>query len=114
MGTLATLIAAWSMTVHAQQTPRQLFERARLLEENARTLNQAVALYEQVVAQTKNDRALAAAAQLRIGLVKERQGKPEAGTVFANITRDYKDQPSIVTTARARGWLPRRVRRIWS
>lgn len=96
------LIASLAVTIGAQEGPRELFERARLLEENGRTLNRAVHLYEQVVAQSKTDRALAAAAQLRIALVKDRQGKAEARAMFATVAREYPDQQQVAATARAR------------
>jgi Tol biopolymer transport system component len=99
----AALVAASVVVTQAQQqSPRELFERARLLEENSRMLDRAVEMYRQVASQANTDRPLAAAAQLRIGIVQERQGKPEARTVFANIVRDYKDLTAIASTARAR------------
>ena len=79
-----------------------MFERARLLEENGRSLNRAVETYQQVIALAKSDRALAGAAQLRIALVKERQGKPEAHAMFASVVREYADQRALVATAQAR------------
>ncbi len=99
---MPALIAFLAATIGAQESPRELFERARLLEENGRNLNRAVQVYEQVVAQSKTDRALRAAAHLRIALAKERQGKAEARAVFATVAREYPDQPQVVSTARER------------
>jgi Tol biopolymer transport system component len=96
------LFAALTAAVHAGESAREIFERARLLEENARTLDRAVVLYEKVVTEAKGDRALAGAAELQIAIVKERQGKPEARAAFAKVAKDYADQPEIAARARAR------------
>ena len=46
----------------SEQSLRQLFERARLLEETNQNLAQAIKLYEEVVSRAKEQRALAAKA----------------------------------------------------
>ena len=86
----------------AGQSPRELYERGRVLEENTRTLPRALETYEQVAAAARGDRPLAAAARLRIAFIKERQGRPEARALFAAIVRDYADQPEAVAMAKAR------------
>jgi len=66
--TMLAVVAAMSLSVAAQQGSQGLqaqFERARLLEENSKTLNEAIALYKQVAAQAGANRALAAQALLR-------------------------------------------------
>jgi Tol biopolymer transport system component len=97
----AAMVAAGCLvgTQAQQQSPRELFERARLLEENARTLDRAVKLYDEVIAAAKNDRELAAQALLRKGLVLERQGKAEARSALAVLVRDYPDQPDARTAS---------------
>src|SRR5829696_8920228 len=66
---LLTALLATTLAVPAgQATPRELFERARMLEESNQGLNEAIALYTQVAAQPK-ERQLAATAQLRVGLL---------------------------------------------
>ena len=72
----AAIIAVLSVGVRAQQSPRELFERAKLLEQSGRQSARVVAMYEEVA--TKADRALAAAARLQIALLKEREGHSEA------------------------------------
>src|SRR5512132_1472257 len=98
----AMVVVAAAAVVAGGQNPRELFERAKLLEENPRNLARAVQLYQQVTEQAKSDRALAAAAQLRIAMAKERQGKPDTRAAYAAILRDYKDQTATVNIARAR------------
>ena len=99
---VAMALAAATMTVEAQQSPRALFERARVLEENPRTLDRAVGLYEQVVTLAGSDRALAGNARLRIGVARERQGRPEARAVYSSVVREYRDVPAVVNDATAR------------
>ena len=63
----------------AQQSPRELFERARIVEEANQDLMQAIRLYEQAAGQAKGDRALAAQALLRAAESYQKLGKAQAG-----------------------------------
>jgi Tol biopolymer transport system component len=90
------------LTLSAQSSPRELFERARMLEESNNKLVDAIALYKQVAAQS-TDRPLAAAAQLRIGLLHERLGqKDEAQRAFRIIVERYADQTEIARQAQGK------------
>lgn len=89
--------------VPPEQSLRQLFERARLLEETNQNLARAIQLYEQVVSKAKEQRALAAKAQLQIALIYERLGrKEEAQRAFRAVVKDFSDQIEIVRQARAK------------
>src|SRR5688572_28099785 len=99
---VAVLLAVTTIPGAAQQSPRALFERARVLEENPRALDRAVGLYEQVVKLAGSDRALAGNAQLRIGVVRERQGRREARAVYSSVLRDYRDVPSVISVVTQR------------
>jgi Tol biopolymer transport system component len=88
-----------------RQSPRDLFERARLIEESNQNLTQAIALYTQAASEaaTSNQRDLAATAQLRVGLLHERLGqKAEAERAFKMVVTQYSDQPGTASLARAR------------
>jgi Tol biopolymer transport system component len=61
----------------------------------------ALDLYRRALA-AKPDRALAARAQLRIGLCQEKLGRPEARQSFEAVLRDYADQGAVTAEARAR------------
>src|SRR5262245_7295526 len=75
-----------------QQNPRQLFERARMLDESNQNLPEAIKLYSQVVKQSQEQRTLAARAQLRVGLLYERLGrKAEAQRAFQVVVSQYAD-----------------------
>lgn len=94
----ALLIAAPT----AQSSPREVFERARMLEESNHKLTEAIALYTQVTADSK-DRQLAATALLRIGLIHERLGhKAEAERAFRTVLTIYADQADTARQARER------------
>jgi Tol biopolymer transport system component len=87
----------------AEQSLRQMFERARMLEEKNQNLSEAIQLYGQVVNQAKDQRALAARAQLQIGLLHERLGhKAEAQRAFQAVLSDFADQIEVVRQAQAR------------
>jgi Tol biopolymer transport system component len=97
----AAIVAVLCVTLHAQ-SPREIFERARMLEESNNNLSEAVRLYAQVAAQAP-DRHLAATAHLRIGLLHERRGqKDDARRTFQIVVDRYPDQVDIVRQARAR------------
>lgn len=100
---LAALCCVAAMAAPAAQPgPRELFERARMLEESNSKLPEAIVLYTQVAAQSA-DRPLAAAAQLRIGLVHERLGqKADAQRAFRAVMERHPDQRELVRQARAK------------
>ena len=98
---IATLLLAASM--FAQQNPRELFERARMLDESNQNLAEAIKLYGQVVSQANEQRALAARAQFRIGILYERLGrKADAQRAFQTVVNQYADQTELVHRARAK------------
>lgn len=103
--TIAVLaaVALLSSAAGAQLDVRQVFERARLLEENNQKLAEAIRLYAQVVSKAKEQRAMAAQAQLRIGLLYERLGrKAEALRAFRAVAANFADQAAAVAQANAR------------
>jgi Tol biopolymer transport system component len=96
----AILFPVLLLTLSAQSA-RELFERARMIEESNNKLPDAIALYAQVT--QSSDRQLAATAQLRIGLLHERLGqKDDAQRAFRVVVDRYADQASTTAMARAR------------
>ncbi len=92
-----------AMVALAEQSLRQMFERARLLEEKNQNLEEAIQLYGQVASQAKEQRALGAKAQLQVGLLYERLGrKAEALRAWHVVLADYPDQDEVFRQARAR------------
>src|SRR5947208_6309622 len=97
----ATLLFAGS--TFGQQNPREVFERARMLDESNQNLTEAIKLYGQVVSQANEQRALAARAQFRIGILYERLGrKAEAQRAFQVLVNQYADQSDLAQRARAK------------
>jgi Tol biopolymer transport system component len=105
---VAVTIASLSLvvtTAFAQQNTREIFERARMLDESNQNLSEAIKLYSQVVSQSNEQRALAARAQYRIGVLYERLGrKAEAQKAFQTVVSHYGEQTELVR--QARGKLP--------
>lgn len=115
------VLVLMAFSAFAQVGPRQLFERARLLDEKNQNLAEAIRLYSEVVSQAKEQRALAAQAQLRVALLYERLGrKAEAQRAFRAVLTDFADQADVVRQARERitdaGVLASSmaVRRVWA
>ena len=85
----------------ADPDARELFERARMLEEKNQNLAEAIRLFGQVVSHAATERALAARAQYEQGVLYERLGKrAEAQRAFRAVLRDFADQRAAVTLAR--------------
>jgi hypothetical protein len=84
----------------AQQTPRTLFERARIAESSGE-LPEAIKLYQQVVAQSNGDVGLAATAQYQLGLAYEKLGSPEARKAYEQVITRYAKEP-VAEAARQR------------
>lgn len=101
---IAVAIAILSLLVtpvFPQQGARDLFERARMLDESNQNLSEAIKLYGQVVSQSNEQRALAARAQFRIGVLYERLGrKAEAQRAFQVVVNNYADQTDVAQRAR--------------
>lgn len=100
---VAVVVAAAILPVAGAQqpSPQVQFERALALEEVQGRLAEAVAVYEKVVAGSA-DTALAARAQLRIGLCYERLGLEKAREAFEKVVKNYPGETSAVAQARAR------------
>ena len=87
----------------AQQSPRELFERARMLDESIQDLPEAIKLYAQVAAQSKDNRALAAKSQYSIGNLYERLGRrAEAERAYAKLVSQYPDQMDLAQRAKTK------------
>ena len=102
-GLAVVITALLGLVLIAQESPRELFERARLLEDSSQDLSDAVRLYGQVVEQAGGERALGATAQLRLGLLYARLGRTvEAQRAYERVLRDYAEQAEPVGIARVR------------
>jgi Tol biopolymer transport system component len=98
----AGILRAHAGAVQVPGTPESLMGAALHQEEAEGNLEAAIALYRQLIAEHAADRALAARAQLHIGLCHERLGNAEARKAYERVLSDYLDQRDVVEQARAR------------
>lgn len=100
---VATASLLLVMSALAQTSVRDLFEQARLLDDSNQNLREAIRLYTQVVAQAGDQRALAARAQYRVGVLYERLGRKEEGRrAFQAVVDQYPDQTDLARKARSK------------
>src|SRR5579864_3008194 len=98
-----TAIAFMALSARAEESVRQLYERARLLQDANRNLDEAIRIYSRVVERAKDDRALAARAQLEQGILYLRLGRDEqARQAFRKVIVEFSDQEPLVRESRAR------------
>jgi Tol biopolymer transport system component len=95
--TVVLLAIAWIPAV--TQDRQVLFEKALALEEAQGRLQEAIALYQKIVDEA-GDKALAARAQLRIGICHQKLGRKEAQAAFQKVIDNYPDQVATVRLAR--------------
>ncbi len=90
-----------SCTGYVQADADELLQKAIYTEETVGNIDDAIKLYEQVIAEAKNTRRSAAQAQYRLGLCYQKQQKDSlAATAFKAVVEKYADQSEIVTLAR--------------
>lgn len=95
----ATLLAA--APAARADSPSDLMEQGVYSEETKGDLDNAVQLYQKVIAQAKADQALAAQAQYHLGLCYYKQHNyTEANTVFQSLVKEYPTETNVVTLAR--------------
>jgi tetratricopeptide (TPR) repeat protein len=93
------ILALTPALLKGQQSPRQLFERARIVEEANQDLMQAIRLYQQAAAESK-DQSLSAQAVFRMADCYERLGnKVEARKTYDRVMREFAGQKDVATAA---------------
>jgi Tol biopolymer transport system component len=98
---LVCVVALAGAVTRAQSGP-DLFQKALVRERTEGNLEEAIALYRQVVTQAGSDRALAARALVQIGQCYEKLGNAEAQKAYQQVVRDFTDQAEQAALARAR------------
>jgi Tol biopolymer transport system component len=83
------------------QSAQDLFQKALTLEREVGNLQEAISLYEKVVA-ASGEAELAARAQLRIGICYEKLGMQEAQNAFQKVIDNYPRQLEEVRAAKER------------
>jgi len=83
----------------APQNGYDLFQKALAKERAEGNLEEAIALYQKVIEESK-DESLAAKAQLRIGICYEKLGRKEAQKAFQKVIDNYPGQTETVKVAK--------------
>jgi len=83
-----------------QQTAEQLYEAALLKKNADGDLEGAIEIFRQIVARFPEERAVAAKAQLQIGICYEKLGMKEAQRAYQNVIDNYSDQVKEAKLAR--------------
>lgn len=79
----------------------ELLEKGIYTEETVGDLDRAIVLYQQVIAEAKTVRLLAAQAQFRVGQCLSKQGKKaEARAAFERLIADFPEAKELVAKAR--------------
>ena len=84
------------------QSGYDLFQQALVKERSNGQIQQAIALYQRIVAEHATDRALSAKALVQMGRAYETLGSAEAREPYERVLRDFPDQEGEVGLARAR------------
>ncbi len=87
---------------YAQQTAEQLYQSGLYKEEIEGKLDAAIKIYETIINQYPENRAVAAKTHLHIGLCHEKLGNTAARKEYERIVSEYTDQSDIVTQAKER------------
>jgi Tol biopolymer transport system component len=100
--TVVVLLAVGASIVHAQ-SGYDLFQKALVKERAVGDVEEALRLYQRIVKEFSGNHALAAKAELRMGLLYDRLGrKADAQRAYQNVVGQYADQSNEARQARAR------------
>ncbi len=90
--TLILAIPLMAAVPQKEKTAEILLGAALHQEEVEGNLEAAIATYEKILMEHSAKRALAARAQLHIGICYEKLGKPEAREAYETVLREYAEQ----------------------
>jgi Tol biopolymer transport system component len=97
------LLLAFGAEITSAQSGYDLYQKALVKERAVGNVEEAIRLYQQIVKEFSSNHALAAKAQLRLGLLYERLGrKAEAQRAFQAVVSQYADQAEIARQAQAK------------
>lgn len=99
---LVVLLVAASAHRLEAQNGHDLFQQALVKERSNGQIQEAIRIYERIVAEFSTDRALAARALVRLGRAHESLGSRQARETYQRVVTDFADQADMVTEARAR------------
>ncbi len=97
-----SLVLAGTASGLAQQTAEELYQAGLYQEEVHGDLEGAIEIYRTILNDHADSRAVAAKAQLHIGICYETLGLQEAQQAYERVVANYGDQSEVVRQARAR------------
>lgn len=103
---LAAVAAIQPLTVRAaSESPSELLEKGIYNQETKGDLDSAIAIYQQLVAESDVNRSLAAEAQLRLGQCLSKKNRTQEATeAFEKLIHEFPNETNLV--AKAREYLP--------
>jgi Tol biopolymer transport system component len=99
---LAILLGVAAPPGVSAQSPHDLMQRALVLEQAEGDLRGAIALYQRIVAEHGDERAVAATALLQMGECYEKLGRGEASAAYRQVLERYPDQTEAAARAEGR------------
>jgi Tol biopolymer transport system component len=99
---IAVLLCALSAGVVFSQSGHDLFQQALVKERADGNLEEAIKLYQRIVREFAQDRALSAKALVQMGQCYEKLGNAEARKAYERVVREFADQPESNKLARER------------
>jgi Tol biopolymer transport system component len=95
-------VAFLFLGLYPQESAKELLERAVYIEETKGDLEQAIEVYNKILAEFAENQPLAAKALYRIGLCHERLGSQEAQKAYRRLIDQYPGQKEEVALAKER------------
>ena len=86
----------------AASTPAELYQEGLTRETAEGDLEAAIAIFEKIVEEHGDDAAVAANAQLHIGMCHEKLGRSEARSAYERVIARFPDEREVVEQARER------------
>jgi len=102
MAVAAVFLIALGSVPALAQSGHDLFQQALVKERADGDLRGAIGLYERIVGEFSEDRALSAKALVQMGQCYEKLGSTEAEQAYQRVVREFGDQEEPVTEARTR------------
>src|SRR6267378_6651998 len=103
LATVVLLFALGAGPAFAQSSGYDLFQKALVKERAVGDVEEALRLYQRIVKEFSGNHALAAKAQLRMGLLYDRLGrKADAQRAYQAVVNQYSDQTNEARQARTR------------
>lgn len=103
LAAVVLLLALGAGTALAQSSGYDLFQKALVKERAVGDVEEALRLYQRIVKEFAGNHALAAKAQLRMGLLYDRLGrKADAQRAYQAVVNQYADQTNEARQARAK------------